>query len=674
MSHKNNSRPRFSFGARCRSAILLGTFLAGLAAVSAAELPYGPGLGELARPDRLAAFKTSVQTASVSSYDRTGGNDDGFSGKYSFVRKEADGLVIADLKGPGVIYRIWTPTPSDDMVEFYFDGETTPRLKVPFRDIFLGQRAPFVAPLANYGAGGFYSYAPLPYKQSCKVFVRAKTVQFYQINYAQFAPDAAIESFTPENSPARRALEARAQEILNATGTDISGFVAPPGSKNKVVAKHVKVEPGKTALVAELKSAGRIVGLRVRPASALADKRRALTLRMSFDGAKPSVLVPAGDFFGYAWGRPAMKSLFLGTTQETAYCYFPMPYAKGARVEVINEATGGAAVELDAEVVVNSTPKAADEGYFAAVWRRENPTTTGQPFTFINTRGRGHLVGVIQQAQGIESGKTLFFEGDDQTTIDGQLMVQGTGSEDFYNGGWYDVPDRWEKRLSFPLSGCLGYEKPLGRTGAYRFFIGDAYAYRTSLLQTIEHSGEGNNIPTDYCGVTFLYTAEPPSESAILPPVASRAVVDPKEIIFPTWWQIPLHAFCFNNALMERRAEKFGNDETRFLSLKATGGDFFGHPFLQPTVTVPASGRYDIYLETIAGPAQGQVQLFKNEVAVAPAADFYRETRALSGRVKIGALDLEEGNNNLMLKLVGKHEKSTGLALDLVQIVCVKQD
>ena len=58
----------------------------------------------------------------VSSYDRTGGNDDGFSGKYSFIRKEGDALVIADLKGPGVIYRIWTPTPTDDYLEFYLDG------------------------------------------------------------------------------------------------------------------------------------------------------------------------------------------------------------------------------------------------------------------------------------------------------------------------------------------------------------------------------------------------------------------------------------------------------------------------------------------------------------------------------------------------------------------------
>jgi hypothetical protein len=73
--------------------------------------PPNPGIEELYRLDRLPAFKRSVKVASVSTYDRKGGNDDGFNGTYSFVRKEPGGLVIADLKGPGVIYRIWTPTP-----------------------------------------------------------------------------------------------------------------------------------------------------------------------------------------------------------------------------------------------------------------------------------------------------------------------------------------------------------------------------------------------------------------------------------------------------------------------------------------------------------------------------------------------------------------------------------
>jgi len=85
------------------------------------------GIEELSRLDLLPRLKQSVKVGLVSSYDRTGANDDGFSGTYSFIRKEDGGLVLADLPGPGIITRIHTPTPTDDLIEFYFDGETAPK-------------------------------------------------------------------------------------------------------------------------------------------------------------------------------------------------------------------------------------------------------------------------------------------------------------------------------------------------------------------------------------------------------------------------------------------------------------------------------------------------------------------------------------------------------------------
>mgnify|MGYP000278915961 CR=1 FL=1 len=58
-------------------------------------------------------FPSRVHTLVKASYDpddrvvaASQGNDDGFSGAHSFIRKEGDGLVIADLKGPGMIRHI----------------------------------------------------------------------------------------------------------------------------------------------------------------------------------------------------------------------------------------------------------------------------------------------------------------------------------------------------------------------------------------------------------------------------------------------------------------------------------------------------------------------------------------------------------------------------------------
>ncbi len=55
----------------------------------------------------LPQYEANTYCAEVSAYDRTGGNDDGFSGTYCFIRKNADSsLVIFEQKGPGVINRI----------------------------------------------------------------------------------------------------------------------------------------------------------------------------------------------------------------------------------------------------------------------------------------------------------------------------------------------------------------------------------------------------------------------------------------------------------------------------------------------------------------------------------------------------------------------------------------
>ncbi len=634
-------------------------------------LAQSPGIEELIRLDRLPVFKTSVKVGSVSSYDRTGGNDDGFSGKYSFVRKDADGLVLADLKGPGVIYRVWTPTPTDDVLEFLFDGEAKPRVSVKFRDLFLGNATGFPRPLAGFGAGGYYCYVPMPFEKSCVVRMRAEKVQFYQINYALYEPGTRLTSFQPQASSDEASLRDRACEVLCAAGTDISRFTAPPGAEVQRTPFSGVVEPNSTKAVFQSGSGGRIVGLKFSPVSAIAGKARDLLLRISFDGEAAAVDCPLGDFFGYAWGEPAMRGLFIGTEGDTSYCYFPMPFERNATVEVVSQRA--TPVELRAEVLHSAVPRSKDEGQFYAIWRRENPTKSGTSFTLVETQGRGHLVGVVLQAQGAESGQTLFFEGDDETVIDGETQVRGTGSEDFFNGGWYDVPDRWAKRLSMPLSGCLGYAKPLGRTGGYRFLVGDAYAYRKSIRQTIEHSGEKNNITTDYCSMTYLYSERRPTADLAAPPLADRKVVDPGEVVFPIWWQTPIHSWSMDQASLTRKGVRIDNQDVRCISLVATGQDWFGPPFFSPICDVPAAGRYAIYVEVVKGPTQARIQLFQNENPVADPVDFFAEEPAKSGRVLLGKLDLAQGPNNLMFKLVGKNDKATALGFDLVQVTCVRE-
>ena len=100
---------------------------------------------------------------------------------------------------------------------------------------------------------------------------------------------------------------------------------------------------------------------------------------------------------------------------------------------------------------------------------------------------------------------TLFFDGDDSTVVDGKLALHGTGSEDYFNGGWYAFPDRWDDAQSLPFHGSLAYNLPLCRTGAYRFYFADKIPFQHTLHHSIEHGPINNNIPAIYSSVAFYY-------------------------------------------------------------------------------------------------------------------------------------------------------------------------
>ena len=659
-------------------AIVHGTVLSTPAAAD--ERSPGPAERTAARKDvailqriamlgHLPRYKEVAGIGAFSSYDRQGGNDDGFDGTYSYLRKEpGGGLVIAEMKGPGAVTRIWTPTPTDDLVEFYFDGEPTPRIREKMIDLFSGKRFPFLAPVAATGAGGFYSYVPIAYSRSLKVVVRAERVNFYQINYESYRAGTKTASYSPrEGAGFARAL-ADAGALLDRSGEDISAAGAGDDPV-RTFADKGSVAAGGRATLFESARPGRVVGLRLSPASALAGGARDLLLNVYYDGElTPSISVPAGDFFGYGWGEPAMRSLLLGTSGDGNYLYLPMPFDRSIRIELQSERAD--ATPWRVEVDHTDRARRADEGRLYAVWRRENPTILGRPYTFLDVKGRGHLVGAILQAQGDEPGAIPeFFEGDDQTRIDGKVRIRGTGSEDFFNGGWYDVPGRWDGRVSLPLSGSLAFKRHLARTGGYRFFLSDPYPFKKSLVQTIEHGPSGNALKTDYASLSFLYADRRPEGAGVVAPLVERKVAVPTKVVFTPGWTTPIAAFSWNDATLAKANDRIDGKELRHLQFRAEGREVFGSHYVMFDCEMPAAGRYRVAIQAIAGPTQGRVQLFADEVPAGPAVDLYAASRSQTAELVLGELELHEGRNPVMFKIVGKDGRSSGLGLDLYRIV-----
>jgi hypothetical protein len=219
------------------------------------------------------------------------------------------------------------------------------------------------------------------------------------------------------------------------------------------------------------------------------------------------------------------------------------------------------------------------------------------------------------------------------------------------------------------LSGSLDFKRHLGRTGGYRFLLADAYAFRRSILSTIEHGPAGNNFLADYVGVTFLYAERNPFTNDELPPAAARRVTDPGSVVFTPGWNTPVHAFSWSNASLLKKDDRVGGEQLRHLSLRAEGREVFGPHYISFICEMPAAGKYRVSLQAIEGPAQGVVQLFLNEVGVGPSYDLYSAERRKSGELPMGELDLKEGDNRVMFKLVGQNSLSAGTGLDLYRII-----
>lgn len=110
------------------------------------------------------------------------------------------------------------------------------------------------------------------------------------------------------------------------------------------------MEPGATAVMADIKGAGCIKHIWMTTRCYATQYLRKLVLEMYWDGEEnPSVRVPFGDFFGI--GHATCKhyvslplSMVMGEKRgpkgpfaASMNCYFPMPFADGAKIQLINE-------------------------------------------------------------------------------------------------------------------------------------------------------------------------------------------------------------------------------------------------------------------------------------------------------------------------------------------------
>jgi hypothetical protein len=447
----------------------------------------------------------------------------------------------------------------------------------------------------------------------------------------------------------------------------------------------ISIEPGKTAVLAEIKGPSAIHHIWVTIA-AEAFYGRKIVLRVYWDGEDaPSVEVPVGDFFGVGHGlNRNFSSLPIACSSEgrARNCYWYMPFRWSCRVTATNESSKPVDAfyyYIDYRELEGLRP---DAPYFHAQYRQEFPCVGVKNYVILDTAGAGHYVGctlsVLQRTMG------WWGEGDDMIYVDGEPSpsLRGTGSEDYFSDAW---GMRQGQNLFY---GCPLQEEdfqPGSKATVYRFHVPDPVPFKKSIRVTIEH-GHANDRSDYYSSVAFWYQTEPHVPYPALPGPEKRlpyAQESPENFIFPKWEEVRAEAqavFEDKEAGLKFSAPRLTHSLTSYYDasgrrypLLRTDGAVEG---TKAELRFPVEIRdlYSVNLYVLKGPASGNVHILKKRVTPENPDGAFEVLGTYEGYSREGQLValalkdilLEAGPNSLLLEAAGKDEKSAGMEITFV--------
>jgi len=240
-------------------------------------------------------------------------------------------------------------------------------------------------------------------------------------------------------------------------------------------------------------------------------------------------------------------------------CWFPMPFAEGARFEIENQSSSRLVFffYIDYEAYPSADP---DQARFHACWRR-SPRTAGiaaekgwtresyrlgdgpgpgfgfpgpwdepnlggeRNYVLLDVAGTGQYVGCVLNIDVFERQVNDWYgEGDDMIFVDGESWpprLHGTGTEDYFNTAFCP-----KQEYSAPYHGLTLYSGSEdwpwgGKNSMYRFHIEDPVRFRKSIRVTVE-TGHANALANDYSSTAYWYQAGRSDPLPALPPAAQR--------------------------------------------------------------------------------------------------------------------------------------------------------
>jgi hypothetical protein len=385
---------------------------------------------------------------------------------------------------------------------------------------------------------------------------------------------------------------------------------------------------------------------------------RKILIRMYWDDeVTPSVDVPFGDFFGCGFEYKPYISQYLGMSSGGYFCYFPMPFEKSARIEIVNE-TDQEIYSFYYQIDYQSIEGYLDRSvaYFHACWNRDIRTNYDSNYTVLKTTGQGHVVGVNLNIQSYD-GSLTFLEGNEMIYTDGEIKpsIVGTGTEDFFSSGWYFS----HGEFAGPYHGLILKDDSLGRIAGYRLFINDPIPFKKGINFTLEH-GHGNTEEADYSSTVYYYLIEPNKPFRQMPKAGMRI---PLRVVTPITL---LQAESLDIGLGAIKSEvtdvsKFGPDWSggKQLQIHTGPADFFAiylKNLMDPEYTV------EIYFTQ--GPDHGNIKVYEGDRLLGGFSGYNPTIRA-GGKISLPGLNAKHGRINLTFRVDGKNTLSKGYVTGL---------
>jgi len=683
------------FGVPALAGFVVGCLLASPFCFAAETLTYVNLIERLTDLERLALLPAAGDTCQQwSSYDRAS-KYDAATGKYvawdangdggGVIRREGNTFVMAEMKGPGCIWRTWSADPKGGHVRIYLDDAKEPVVDLPFHGYFDCKNAPFTRPALVYTAAkGWDNFTPIPYQKSCRIVADENWGQYFHFVYETFPEGTQVPTFKRELSAEENAALDAANTVLMydeavVGGQVVLGGTRIPEGRHSAVAETLaftqNIEPGKTAVLADLAGPQAITQFKVKVAlpGSLEDRviLRHLILKIIWDGEeRPAVWAPLGDFFGTGLGANVYGSFPMGLTKDGWwYSNWYMPFGKNARIELANDGETACAVEA-AILHAPLTQPIERLARFHAKWHLD-AFLPPEPerwidWTILNTQGRGRFCGVALHVWNPKGG--WWGEGDEKFHVDGEKFPStiGTGSEDYFGYAWC-TPQRFNRAYHDQTL----VKDNIGHVSVNRWQITDNIPFQKSFEGYIEKYYK-NNKPTLYDAVAYWYLA-PGGNDPYRPVAPAERMVWPEPVIVEVKGALEAEK-------MKVLSKTGGKLSTQEIQGYGEGWSGLGHLWwtdakpgdrLDLRLPVVTAGTYTLKIQLTKARDYGIVQLSLDGAKLGDPIDLYNPDVVPSGELDRGAHELKAGDHTLSIEIVGANPeavKSYMAGIDYVKL------